>query len=80
MSIGNYKRIVESHVGTTYKLGSMLAFGLTLMEPSWLQRKPFLWKCFKERLNYLRSEKYKVRRAYSLSTCPLVSQHSRTRS
>ena len=33
MSIGDYKRTVESHVGTTCKLGGMLDFGLTLMEP-----------------------------------------------
>ena len=33
MSIGDYKRTVKSHVGTTCKLGGMLAFGLTLMEP-----------------------------------------------
>ena len=33
MSIGDYKRIVESHVATTCKLGGTLAFGSTLMEP-----------------------------------------------
>ena len=33
MPIGDYKRAVESHVATTSKLGGMLAFGSTLMEP-----------------------------------------------
>ena len=33
MPIGDYKRTVESHVATTFKLGGTLAFGLTLMEP-----------------------------------------------
>ena len=33
MPISDYKRTVESRVGTTYKLGGTLAFGSTLMEP-----------------------------------------------
>ena len=33
MPIGDYKRTVESHVATTFKLGGILAFGSTLMEP-----------------------------------------------
>ena len=32
MTIGDYKRTVESYVGTTYKLGGLLAFGSTLKE------------------------------------------------
>ena len=33
MSIGDYKRIVESYIATTCKLGDLLAFRSTLMEP-----------------------------------------------
>ena len=33
MSIGDYKRTVEPYVATTHKLGGLLAFGSTLMEP-----------------------------------------------
>ena len=33
VSISDYKRIVESYVATTCKLGGLLAFRLTLMEP-----------------------------------------------
>ena len=33
MTIGEYKRTVESYVSTTCKLGGLLAFGSTLMEP-----------------------------------------------
>ena len=33
MSIGDYKRTVESYVDTTCKLGGLLAFRSTLMEP-----------------------------------------------
>ena len=33
MPIGDYKRTVESYVVTTCKLGGVLAFELTLMEP-----------------------------------------------
>ena len=33
MTIGDYKRTVESYIATTCKLGGLLAFGLTLMEP-----------------------------------------------
>ena len=33
MSIGDYKRIVESYIATTCKLGGLLAFGSKLMEP-----------------------------------------------
>ena len=33
MTIGDYKRTVESYVATTCKLGGLLEFELTLMEP-----------------------------------------------
>ena len=33
MTIGDYKRTVESCVATTCRLGGLLAFRLTLMEP-----------------------------------------------
>ena len=33
MPVGDYKRTVKSHDATTSKLGGMLAFGSTLMEP-----------------------------------------------
>ena len=33
MTIGDYKRTVKSYVATTCKLGGLLAFGSTFMEP-----------------------------------------------
>ena len=33
MTIGDYKRTVESYVATTYKLGGLLAFRPTIIEP-----------------------------------------------
>ena len=42
MPIGNYKRTVESHVATTFKLGGTLAFGLTLTEPILAAAQPIV--------------------------------------
>ena len=42
MSIGDYKRTVESHVATTCKLGDTLAFGSTLMEPILTAAQPMV--------------------------------------
>ena len=42
MSIGDYKRTVESYVATTCKLGGLLAFKSTLMEPILAAAQPMV--------------------------------------